>query len=146
MHAVSARRFSAFGRDGVNVPYEQMTPEGKLAFLQSQLGGIATVLRQAIARGDQTLEAYMRTKYREFSGRLAALRVEASRRDMPSAFMRTLDAFSDRVLAIGREAGALAGAAAKGLGGVLKNLPFFLLAALVVVGIGAAGYARRRIP
>jgi hypothetical protein len=59
--------------------------------------------------------------------------------------MLALDRFSDSALSVGKEVMGVAGAAAKGVGVVLKGLPLYLLLALLVAGMGAYGYAKRTV-
>ncbi len=105
------------------------TPEARLNFLDQQLRGIAVSAAQAKARGDQAdldrlLELYNRARQDA-----ATLRGQASAADRPSDFMLALADFGDRATAVGVEAF-----------GVLRTyanvLPWLLIGALVVVGIG----------
>lgn len=136
--AVSLQRYAGLG----DVSYEQMTREQKLTFLATQLHAIAQLTGEARMRGDAVTVARMRDLFTVVANRFAALRGEAAKADAPSSFMLKLDAFSDEAIKVGKQVGAVAGAAAEGATGLLKNLPMFLLVALVVIGIAAVGYTK----
>ena len=147
MHVVRADRFAGLGQ---TVPYESLSLQGKLNFLNRQLSAIAASIGTVRAYPESAEKQFsleqLRQAYKRLSQRAAALRVEASQREAPSSFMLALDRFSDSALVVGKDVMGVAGAAAKGLTGILKGLPLYLLLALVVAGLGGYGYVKHGLP
>lgn len=120
--------------------------EEDLAYLQGQLKTMQLALQQVKQYGEQPGRwtiADIQTRYRALTGQITQLRQEISGREMPSSFMLGLSNFSDAVLKFGSDVAktaqtvvVAAGSAAGGIGSTVKFLPFILIGALVVLGIG----------
>lgn len=121
--------------------------EESLAYLQGQLNtlksALVTIQRQGgPLPGQWTLED-IRTRYATVLSQLNQLRQDVSGREMPSAFMLGLSSFSDSAIkfgeAVAKTASSVvtaAGSVAGGLGTTAKLLPFILIGAVIVLGIG----------
>ena len=105
------------------------TPEERLDFLNQQLRIIAVSASQAKARGDTDGLRRLLDLYNRARADAATLRGTVSQAERPSDFLLALDRFSDAALAVGADAFGIVAAAG-------KALPFLLLAAIAVVGIG----------
>jgi hypothetical protein len=117
-----------------------------LAYIMGQLTTLRAALAQVQRYGEQpgtwTLEA-IKTRYNVLLGRLRDLQREIYGKEMPSAFMLKLSNVSDGILKFGSDVGKAASTIvsgvtniASGLGTTGKLLPFILIGALVVLGIG----------
>ncbi len=84
---------------------------------------------------NQALDQF-RAQYKIIAAQLAALRVQASQADMPFTFLLKLDRLSDAALATGKELGADVSGVLKGGATLARLLPWLLLLAVVVVGVG----------
>lgn len=117
-----------------------------LAYIMGQLTSLRAALAQVQKYGEQpgawTLEA-IKTRYNTLLGKLRDLQREIYGREMPSAFMLKLSNVSDGILTFGSDVAKAASTVvsgvtnvASGLGTTGKLLPFILIGALVVLGIG----------
>lgn len=110
--------------------------EEDLAFLQMRLNTLKQALVVATQRGDPALVEDVKTRYRTILGQLDALRRSVSGREMPSAFMQSLARTSDDILRTGSQITGAVGGVLSGVGMTARLLPFILIGALVVLGIG----------
>jgi hypothetical protein len=105
------------------------TPEARLDFLNQQLRIIATSAQQANARGDAADLDRVLALYNRARADAITLRGQVNEAERPSAFLVQLAAFGDAATAVGVEAF-----------GVLKTyanvLPWLIVGALVVLGLG----------
>lgn len=114
----------------------------RLTFLTGQLSGIATSMRQALARKDGATLDTLRTLYKKLSAEAALLRQQVSASEMPGEFMQSLAKFSSDVDEVGRSLGAIP----QGIGAAFKRLPFILGAVAVVAVVLAVVYVSGRRP
>lgn len=110
--------------------------DSQLAQLQAQIGDLTRSMIAAKNAGNTAALEQFRAQYKVLSAQLAALRVQATQADAPSDFMKKLDAFSDSVINTGRNLGAAVDDTLKGAGTLARLLPWLLLLAVVVVGVG----------
>jgi len=83
---------------------------------------------------EQALEQF-RAQYRVLAAQLAALRIQASKADMPARFLLALDNFSDKVVETGRQLGADVSDTLSTAGTLVKLLPWLIVGALVIIGV-----------
>lgn len=111
----------------------------RLTQLQGQLNELASRMRVALQRGDETTLNTLRGEYRGLSAQAAILRQQINRSEAPSALLVQLDTFSDRVL----ETGRLIGELPAGIGRAFKALPL-IIGGLAVLGVLAFLWAYRK--
>lgn len=112
-----------------------MNLDAQLAQLQAQLKDLARSMTLAKQTGQaQALEQF-RAQYRVIASQLAALRVQASKADMPFAFMVALDKASDDAIAAGKQLGADVSDTLHTGVTLVKLLPWLIVGALVIIGV-----------
>lgn len=107
----------------------------QLAQLQAQIGDLTRSMIAAKSAGNDAALDQFRAQYRVLSAQLAALRTQANQADMPSDFMRRLDAFSDSVIDQGKKLGAAVDNTLTGASLLVKWLPWIVVGALVILGV-----------
>lgn len=114
----------------------------RLTFLTGQLSGIATSMRQALARKDGATLETLRTLFKKLVAEAATLRQQVSASEMPAEFLQSLAKFSDDVGSVGRSLGV----AAQGIGSAFKNLPLIVGSVAVIAVVLAVIYFGGRRP
>lgn len=110
--------------------------QSQLAAWQRVLHGLVLTLQRARAARNAAMEAQVRSGITAVLGYIRALREQIEGREMPSSFMRALDAFSDQALTVARDVGGVALDVGKGAASTVKILPLALLGIIAVLGIG----------
>lgn len=106
--------------------------DAQLAQLRAQLNDLTKSMQLAAATHQDAALAAFKVQFRELAATAAVLRSQASTSDRPSAFMLTLDKFSDDAIALGRKIGAPVDDLLHSSSLLLKLLPWLVVA--VVVG------------
>jgi hypothetical protein len=124
------------------VDYNQLDVAGKMDLLTRAIRNLTDSMTLAKQAGNQAAVDGLRTQFLNVSALLKGLRVQASAADMPSDFMRSLDAFADQTVATGKSLFGVVADVGAGLGATAKTLPLLLIAALAVLGIVGVGYVK----
>lgn len=111
----------------------------RLRELNAKILTLASQMIVAKQRGDEATLATLRISYKALSAEAAILRQQINRSEAPAELLIQLDAFSDKVLDVGRQIGQLPGKALD----LFKYLPA-IIGGLAVLGVLAFLWAYRK--
>jgi len=100
------------------------------------MNDLAKSMALAKAAGNTAALDQFRAQYRDLAAQAGALRAQANQSDQPSAFLVKLDQLSDSAIATARKFGDDVSGAVGGASTLVRLLPWIVVAALVVLGIG----------
>lgn len=110
--------------------------DSQLAQLQGQISDLARSMQLAVQYNNRAALDQFRPQFRELATRLAALRAQANKAGQPSRLMIALDHASDVMITTGKAVGEDVSNIVKGGTLLVRFLPWLLLLAVIVVGVG----------